>query len=61
MLYLSYLMSWFSFDIIYFFVLEMVMETIRLFAVIAMVLDIWPAIAQKATNKVVTTVANKVT
>jgi len=38
----------------------MAMETIQLFAVTAMVLDIWHVIAQKVTNKAVTTVVNKV-
>jgi len=46
---------------VYDFVSEMVMETILPFAVTATVLDIWLAIAQKVTNKAVTTVVNKVT
>lgn len=40
---------------------EMVMETILPFAVTATVLDTWLAIAQRVTNKAVTTVVNKVT
>jgi uncharacterized protein YybS (DUF2232 family) len=38
---------------------EMAMETTLPFAVTAMVLDIWPVIAQKVTNKAVTIVVNK--